>query len=145
MNELEKRIKDVFVKPSVVSAFATITEDGTPWVRYVCAVIRDDFKIRFATFADSRKVADIKKNPKVHLTCGEFGPTHIGTYLQIEATASITDAEEERHDMWYEQLGKFFKGPDDPNYVVMLLDPHRIEIYGPGLVEPEVWESGQKA
>jgi general stress protein 26 len=138
MNNLKKRIASVFTKPSIVSAFATITENGKPWVRYVCAILGNDFKIRFATFANSRKVAEVKKNPNVHLTCGKFDPK-IETYLQIEATASITDLQEERKNMWYEDLGAFFIGQNDPNYVVMILDPSRIEVYGPGLEGPEVW------
>ena len=138
MNNLQKRIVEVFTEPSIVSAFATLTKDGKPWVRYVCAIIGDDFKIRFATFADSRKVAEIKQNPNVHLTCGKFDPK-IEVYIQIEATASVTDSKEERKNMWYEHLGAFFKGPEDPNYVVMVLDPFRIEVYGPGLEGPEIW------
>ncbi|MFA6409586.1 MAG: pyridoxamine 5'-phosphate oxidase family protein [Gammaproteobacteria bacterium] len=100
MNKLQERIKKVFTKPSIVSAFATIRPDGKPWVRYVCAVMGDDFKI---------------------------------------------DSKKEREAMWYEHLGVFFKGKDDPNYVVMVIDPSRIEVYGPGLAGPEVWSPARHA
>jgi len=38
MNKIQKQIANVFTKSYGISAFATVTEDGKPWVRYVHAI-----------------------------------------------------------------------------------------------------------
>lgn len=45
MDDLEKRILEILRKPQL-AGFATITEDGKPWVRYVVAEGGEDFTIR---------------------------------------------------------------------------------------------------
>ena len=69
MKDLKTRILDFISKPHL-AGFATVTEDGKPWVRYVMPVASPDMTIRFSTFLEARKVAHIAHNPEVHLICG---------------------------------------------------------------------------
>ena len=64
MSDLKEHMLAIIRQP-MLSGFATITEDGKPWVRYVMAVGTDDMDIRFASFVSARKVAQIRKNPEV--------------------------------------------------------------------------------
>lgn len=83
MHDLKQRILDIIHRPQL-AALATVTELNNPWVRYVIAIGDGDFVIRCATFADSRKVRQIKLKPDVHLTCGVNSLTEIKPYLQIQ-------------------------------------------------------------
>jgi general stress protein 26 len=138
MPNLKERILDV-VKAPTLSGFATLAQDGKPWVRYVIAEASDDLTFRFSSFSKARKVAQIERNPEVHLTCGITGPTHMGPYLQIQGRAEFKIDREARHAFWSERLRLLFSGPDDPNYGVVIVRAYRIEFCHVG-VQSEVWE-----
>ena len=138
MTELKDRIMDV-VKEPCLAGLSTITTDGKPWVRYVIIETSDDFTFRCSSFADTRKVAQIAKNPEAHLTCGIDGTTDMGPYLQIEGRAEFKTDSESRHAFWSDRLGAVFKGPDDPNYGVIVVTAYRIELCFVGK-QSEVWQ-----
>ncbi len=138
MSDLKDKIYKVLGKPQL-AGLATVTEDGKPWVRYVMAMTAEDLTMRFATCANARKVAQIEKNPEVHLTCGVTDPFKPDPYLQIQGRARMTTDEGERHVFWNDMLSDIFDGPDDPNYGVIIVKPYRIEYCTPGSFEPEVW------
>lgn len=142
MPSLEERILDV-VKGPTLAGFATTTEDGAPWVRYVVTEASDDLTFRFASFTDARKVAQIKSNPEVHLTCGIPDRTIMGPYLQIQGRAEFTTDREARHAFWSDRLRILWEGPDDPNFGVVIVQAYRIEFCYVGS-ESEVWERNGK-
>ena len=139
MSDLAQRIFTIIKEPHLAS-FATITEDGKPWVRYVTCQASEDLTIRFSTFIGSRKVAQIKKNPEVHLTCGVTDLATAQTYLQIQGKAELSTDKAEREAFWNDYLTRYFKGPDDPNYGIIIVKPYRIELYTMGNFKPEVWK-----
>jgi len=139
MEELKNRILGITTKLQL-SGFATIAEEGKPWVRYVMTVGSTDMSIRFATFIGARKVKHIDKNPEVHLTCGVTDPMRMEPYLQIQGKARFTADKEDRHGFWNDILKPIFSGPDDPNYGVIIVEPYRIEYCTPGSMTPEVWQ-----
>ena len=138
MSDLKQRILDILHKPQL-SAMATVTEQGNPWVRYVASVGDGDLNIRFATFLNSRKVKQIEADPNVHITCGATSLMERQPYLQIQGKAIVTTDETERHAFWNDLLAPIFGGPDDPNFAVVVVEPYRIEYCSPGSFEPEVW------
>ncbi len=137
---LQTEILDILKKPMLAS-LATITEDGKPWTRYVMIMASDDMTIRCASFTQSRKVAQIQKNPEVHLTCGIENSEEMKPYLQIQGKARFTTSEKERHAFWNDKYLAYFKGPDDPNYGVMIIKPYCIELATPGNLEPKIWKA----
>jgi general stress protein 26 len=141
MTDLEKRILTITRFPHL-SGFATITEEGRPWVRYVMAVGSEDMSLRFASYKGSRKLGQIALNPEAHLTCGILDPRKMSPYLQIQGRAGFTTDREERHGFWNDMLKPIFSGPDDPNYGVVVVVPYRIEYCIPGTFVPEVWVRG---
>ena len=138
MSVLREKIHALLKNPQLAS-LATVTEEGKPWVRYVMAVTSEDLTINFATFIKARKVAQIKKNPEIHLTCGCTDPNELKPYLQIQGKAELDTSQEIRYGFWNNSLEKIFEGPDDPNYGVIQVIPYRIEYCEPGKMEPEVW------
>jgi general stress protein 26 len=140
MSELKKKIQAKMTTPEL-SALATITEDGKPWVRYVMPVMDQNLTIWMATFEGSRKVAHIKKNPEVHLTVGVTSMETAESYLQIQGRAEVLTDAATKKAFWSDHLKGIFTGPDDPNYNVVKITPYRIEYQGVDMVPPEVWEA----
>ena len=138
MSDLKKRILDLMSTPQMVS-FATVTEDGAPWARYVVGATDPELRFVFCTFIGSRKVAQIKTDPRVHIVAGGQGLEDTRTYLQYAGTAEVTRDAEIRHRLWHDQLRAYFEGPDDPNYCVVIVTPTRIEVMGMTGMDPEVW------
>lgn len=137
--KLEAKIVKL-IKESEIASFATIAEANKPWVRYVSPTVSDDMTIRFSTFMSARKTQQIRKNPEVHLTCGVTDPKNWHDYLQIQGRAIISQDKSDREAFWNPGIAAFFRGPDDPNYAVIIVKPYRIEYWSIGKMEPEVWE-----
>ena len=133
------RILDLIRQPHLTS-FATITADGSPWVRYVVARAADDLTLRFATDKHSRKVAQIQERREVHMTSGVTDAANARSYVQIQGKAQFVATQAEREGFWHDDLKKYFTGPDDPNYGIVVVKPYRIEYYTMGQFEPQVWE-----
>ena len=140
MNNIQKRILAI-IRPAHLASLATVSEDGKPWVRYVIPRASDDLTLRVATHMNTRKVAHIKKNPEVHLTCGVSNPRNVDTFLQIQGRADFTTDRTERESFWDPHLENVFEGSNDPEYGVIRITPYRIEVWKEGPCESEVWEA----
>lgn len=140
MNDIRQRILAI-TRPAHLASLATLSEDGKPWVRYVIPRAEDDLTLRIATRVNAKKVAQIRKNPEVHLTCGVSDPRNIGTFLQIQGLARFTTDRAERESFWDPHLENIFEGPNDPEYGVIRITPYRIEVWKEGDREPDVWEA----
>jgi general stress protein 26 len=140
MGTLKERILAKINQPTLM-VLATVTEDGKPWVRYVTPVADKNLTFWMATSINSRKVAQIRKNPEVHLTAGVSTPETAESYLQVQGRAEILTDEKTKKAVWFDHLKDIFSGPDDPNYCVCKITPYRIEYHTTGPVPPEVWEA----
>jgi general stress protein 26 len=137
-SELESRIRTVLAAPRT-AALATIKADGRPWVRYVTLRAAEDLSLRVVTGASTRKAAEIRACPQVHLTCGALNPPDDSVYLQIAGRAEIASDPDEKRALWRDEYLRYFKGPDDPEYVVVRIHPDLIEYTGPDSPTPSVW------
>ena len=143
MNELEEKIWKILARPQT-AALATISEGGAPWVRYVTIESDPGFVLRFCTSNGSRKARQLAHNPDVHLVCGNLQPPDDSAFLQIVGRARICADAPMKTRYWQEGWKRYFKGPDDPDYVMVFIHPTRIEYNGPGSFVPLVWESKDK-
>ena len=142
MDPLKEKIQEIIGKGRPhLAVLATVTEEGKPWVRYVAPTADEILTLRFASFLNSRKVAQIRKNPEVHLTAGVTSLETAGDYLQIQGKAEIVADEAQRKAHWKEDLKRYFSDYDDPNYCVVVIKPYRIEYMNAGSMEPEIWEA----
>lgn len=140
MFELKKKILAKIDRPTL-SALATISEDGKPWVRYCTPMADENLNLWMATYINSRKVSQIKKDQEVHLTVGVNNIETAESYFQVQGRAEILTDETTKKTVWNDHLKGIFSGPEDPNYVVCKIVPYRIEYQAMGPVPPEVWES----
>jgi general stress protein 26 len=140
MPDLKKKMA-AKMKQSTLYALATVTENGNPWVRYVTPFPDENLTIWMATFLNSRKVAQIRKNPEVHLTTGVTSLETAESWLQIQGRAEILTDVKTKKAVWNDHLKNIFSGPDDPNYCVCKITPYRIEIHRMGTAPLEAWEA----
>ena len=85
-----------------------------------------EMRVRLGTNPASRKVAQIRKNPRTTLAYHDkAGPG----YVTLSGTSRIMEAPAERRKYWRKEWEAFFPGgPDGSNYVVIEFTPQRIEL-----------------
>jgi len=123
--DIKKIIID-FVGSYQYSNLITISEDGTPRGRMMAHLpLKDDMIIWYATGSQSRKVAEIKKNPATSVFF--YRPTdHSG--VSALGKAEIINDDETRKKYWQDEWSAFWKeGPNDPNYCLIKVTPKKIE------------------
>jgi general stress protein 26 len=138
MTGLEDKIWKILKEPQT-AALATISESGAPWVRYVTIRAASDFTLNFCTGLSTRKAGEIAADPNVHLTCGNLQPPDGSAYLQIAGRAEIRNDKDTRTHYWQDGWQQYFQGPEDPEYIIILVQPARIEYNAPGSPTPMVW------
>ncbi len=139
MDEVKTKIARVTGQLQLMN-FATLTEDGRPWVRYVVGKSDDNLVFRFCTHKETRKVAQIKKNANVHISLGARDMETAEHWVQVQGVAEISTDSDERHAFWFDALRNYFTGSDDPNYCIIIVRPSRIEYGTMGSMIPEIWE-----
>jgi general stress protein 26 len=138
LDDVKARILQIWSQPQL-TALATVTREGKPWVRYVLTTADEDLNVRFVTDSKTRKVEQIAANPEVHLVAGVSHPTDFGRWVQLSGRAEMSLAAEDRRLAWRDELGAYFDGQNDPRFVVGIVRPYRIEYMEMGFVHPEIW------
>jgi len=82
----------------------------------------------FFASADSRKIVEIDGDPRVALA---FIDTPNGTWINVEGNATvIRDDEERKHDLWQQDLERWFQnGPDDPEVVLIKVAARHVDAW----------------
>lgn len=141
MDDLRAKILAVF-NPAAIASLATLTEQGRPWVRFVVVGASPDLTLGFATSLGSRKVAQMRANPEVHLTAGGGSLEQMGKpYVQVEGRATIVTDPAVKRAHWQDELKAYFSGPDDPDYAIVSIQPRRIEYWTFDAMTPQIWEA----
>lgn len=98
----------------------------------------EDFVLYVATDRKSKKITDIEKNPNVHVLLGREGKKLDEDYIEMEGLASIEEDSTLKNKFWNNSLKRWLLGPEDPNYVLIKINPDTIYyIDGAGTTEPE--------
>ena len=137
MKNLEQKIVSL-TKDLQLLSLATVMEDGRPRVRYVVGKADSSLTFRFSTHLDSAKVGQMRKQPVVSITAGATGP-RAQTWLELDGNAQISTENVERRAFWFDGLGAYFSGPDDPNYCIVIINPSRIALWTMMERSPEIW------
>ena len=98
----------------------------------------EDVVLYTAANKDTHKVDDIKQSPKVHVLLGYEGKGWNDSYVEIEATASISDNQDLKSKFWNDHLREWISGPDDPDYILLQLMPEAIRYYEKAGSKPEI-------
>lgn len=134
---LKSKIVDV-LKRSMLASVATV-KDGKPWVRYMVVSQGSGLSLWTTTFAQSRKVQEIKKNKNIDLIIGGDEKNFQAPYLNIKATAEVLTDIETKKKYWNDMLKSWYSGPEDPNLSIIIISPQVIEYMGGDSMTPEVY------
>ena len=106
-------------------ALITLDEEGRPRVRVMDPFLPEsDFTVWFGTNPKSRKVAQIKKNPKVTLY---YLDSDSSGYVMIHGTAELVDNQKEKEKHWKEEWEAFYpKRPE--GYLLIKVTPEWMEV-----------------
>jgi general stress protein 26 len=122
-----------------LASLATI-KDKKPWVRFVVSY-NDDLTLYISTYASSRKVKQIEKNPNVHVTIGGSLENLKAPYVQISGCATIRNDAGIRRKCWHKYMKEYYSGPDDPGYVVIEVKPQIIEYMDSETHKPIIYKT----
>jgi general stress protein 26 len=134
---LKNKIIEV-LKRSLLASVATV-KDGKPRVRYMVVSQGSGLSLWTTTFAQSRKVQEIKKNKNIDLIIGGDEKNFQAPYLNIMATAEVLTDLETKKKYWNDLLKSWYSGPEDPNLAIIIISPQVIEYMGGDSMTPEVY------
>jgi general stress protein 26 len=122
------------------AALVTLDAQGQPRVRTVdVRPPDDDMVIWVATRPDTRKVAQIRGNPKVTLY---FEIDEESSYATVMGTATLhDDLATKEAKKWRQPKRRELLWPDYPtDYLLIRIEPRWIEVLGEGIdPHPETW------
>lgn len=122
-------------------SFVTLGSDGHPQARVVDPFVpEEDLTVWVATNSVTRKVAELRKDPRV--TLFYFEPQSL-SYVTLLGTAELVQDPAEKAKHWKEEWAPFYKDENrGDDYLLIRVRPRRLEIvsYAHGLFNnPETW------
>ena len=116
-----------------IAMFTTVGADGYLVSRPLSTqeASYDGRRVYFFTEADSPKVAEVRRHPKVNLA---YASRDKNTYVSLAGRCTINRDRALIGQFWNDALKAFFpKGTDDPNLVLLEVEPRTVEYWdGPG-------------
>lgn len=131
-NPQAQRIADL-IEDIDIAMFTTVGDDGYLVSRPLStqAASFDGERVWFFTDADSPKVAEIRRNPKVNIA---YASKDKNTYVSISGEAALSRNERQIDALWSDALKAFFPGGrEDPDLALIEVRPRTAEYWdGPG-------------
>lgn len=139
MNQQEMKDKVLkILDKNKLGTMATV-QYNKPHSRYM-TFFHDELNLYTATSKETHKVEEIEKNPYVHILIGYEGEGLGDSFLEIEGKASINESNDLKRKLWNEEFEHWFKGPDDPNYIILSIAPTQIRLMNNKGKKPEYLE-----
>ncbi|MCA1032612.1 pyridoxamine 5'-phosphate oxidase family protein [Bacillus timonensis] len=134
-SDLKSKIVEIMDKHQV-GTLATI-RNSRPYSRFML-FFHEDTTLYTCTNKETHKVDDVANNPYVHVLLGYEGKGWEDSYVEIEAKASVEESSELKQKFWTDKLSEWLSGPDDPNFVLLKLEPEKIRYIEKAGSEPQV-------
>lgn len=123
---------------SRIGTMATV-KDNKPHSRYM-TFFNDNFTLYTPTSKKTHKVEDIEANPYTHILIGYEGEGFGDAFLEIEGRVSESTDDRDKDKIWNDQMKNWFKGPDDPDLVVLKVEPNMVRLMNKTGKPPETIE-----
>ncbi|MER0141789.1 pyridoxamine 5'-phosphate oxidase family protein [Bacillus safensis subsp. safensis] len=131
--ELKQKVLNLLDEQKV-GTLATVEQDK-PHTRYM-TFFHEGLTLYTPTSKETHKAEEIEKNPNVHILIGYSGDGFGDTYAEIAGTATLTDDPELIDRLWSDEMEKWFKGKEDPNLVILKIEPTSIRYMNEGSRTP---------
>ncbi|MGG0028091.1 pyridoxamine 5'-phosphate oxidase family protein [Bacillus safensis subsp. osmophilus] len=131
--ELKQKVLNLLDEQKI-GTLATV-EQNQPHTRYM-TFFHKGLTLYTPMSKETHKAEEIEKNPNVHILIGYSGEGFGDTYAEIAGTATLTDDSELIDRLWSDEMEKWFKGKDDPNLVILKIDPTSIRYMNEGSRTP---------
>lgn len=122
-------------------ALITLDHEGSPRVRTMDPFLPEsDFTVWFGTNPKSRKVDQIKKDPRVTLY---YLQSDGSGYVMIHGTAQIVNNQKEKEKRWKVEWESFYPNKSE-DFMLIKVSPEWMEVisYAHGVVgDPITWET----
>lgn len=128
--ETKKRARKI-VNSSEVFVLSTVDGRNRPQSRFMGAKLVDKgMTIYMETYARSRKIRQIEKNPRIQLL---FATKDYSEVVTLSGKASMDKSMTVRKRIWKENpaSAEYFSGYDDPALGLIRFKPELLEYYGP--------------
>jgi len=109
---------------------ATVDQSDAPRIRWMgAAYMEEPFTLYLATAAASRKMGQIKSNPKSQLMFQNEDFSQVAT---LTGDSSVVTDTATKQRVWDNMPGahSYFSGPDDPVFGVVQFECRRVEMTG---------------
>ncbi|WP_217587097.1 pyridoxamine 5'-phosphate oxidase family protein [Lentibacillus saliphilus] len=123
---------------SHVGTMATV-KGNEPHSRYM-TFMNDGLKLYTATSKETDKAEEIENNPSTHILLGYEGDGIGDDYVEYKGKVSFNESEEMKDKIWNDYMNHWFDGPNDPNYVVLEVDPVQIRLMNKNNLTPKELE-----
>ncbi|MFS0577245.1 pyridoxamine 5'-phosphate oxidase family protein [Sporosarcina sp. 179-K 3D1 HS] len=121
-NETALKILD----ESHIGTMATV-QQNKPHSRYM-TFFNDGFTLYTATSKRTEKVEELEQNPHTHILIGYEGKGFGDAFLEIMGTAEVSQDDNMIDKVWNKYMKPWFKGPDDPDLVILKITPQAIRV-----------------
>lgn len=111
---------------SYIGTMATVKQNK-PHSRYM-TFFNDGFTLYTATSKKTEKVEELDQNPNTHILIGYEGEGFGDAYLEIMGTVEISQDDGIIDKVWNEHMEPWFKGPDDPDLVILKITPQALRV-----------------
>ena len=120
--EVKKAIWQTVEKGMKAFIYTTVDGEGYPRGRYMGAVMVKDGLIYMATYADSRKVRQIKENPRSEVV---FALNEFKRIATISGQSGINDSLELKEEFWklHPQCKDYFSSYDAAEFALIEFRP----------------------
>jgi general stress protein 26 len=139
MNQQE--LKDEILKVlenQKVGTLATVKNDR-PHSRFM-TFFHKDLTFYTPTNKKTHKAEEIAANPYVHILIGYDGEGYGDSYIEVEGKASIKSDKQTLEKFWDRGMERWFDGPEDPEFILLEIEPEQIRLMNAGQDTPEVLE-----
>jgi len=111
-------------------------QSNQPRVRPMMPYLTDDNQLLLALLGRSRTIQQVKDNPKIELC---FVDRKMW-YCRIAGTGTISDDKEKKEILWNNipMLKQYFGGPEDSNFILMVIEINEVEAMTPHQKTPEM-------
>ena len=124
--EIRKAIWDTVEKGKKVFVYATVDTQNHPHVRYMGALMIKEGVIYMAAYSESRKMQQIKANPRSEMVFADPEYKEVAT---IDGESRIDESLELKKGFWQANPSckDYFSGYDTPEFGLIAFEPRSAE------------------